>query len=95
LPHVKLVHLRDATLEHLQVPAGTGLVDFGWLVDRLHAINYDGQFAIKYVDCVPTIVVGEDTGDVSENVIRMRDVFVAAERAQGIVRAATPAASPL
>jgi len=92
LPLVKLVHLRDATLEHLQVPAGTGLVDFRWLVDRLHALKYDGQFAIKYVDRVPTTVVSEGSGDGPENVIRMRDVFVAAERAQGIIRAPAPPA---
>lgn len=89
LPLVKLVHLRDATLQHLQVPAGTGLVDFRWLAGRLHAQKYSGRFAIKYVDRVPTTIVrdGEGSTDVSTNVLRMRDVFVAAEKAQGIVRA--------
>ncbi|MGI8424562.1 MAG: sugar phosphate isomerase/epimerase family protein [Chloroflexota bacterium] len=88
LPLVHLVHLRDATLEQLQVPAGTGLVDFGALVTRLHQLGYAGKFAIKYVDCVPTDVASEGSADVSDNVRRMRDVFVAAEKAQGIVRGA-------
>jgi sugar phosphate isomerase/epimerase len=93
LPFVRLVHLRDATVKHLQVPAGTGSVDFGWLVERLHALDYEGKFAIKYVDRVPTTVLTEGTTDIAENVIRMRDVFVGAERAKGIVRGASPAAA--
>jgi sugar phosphate isomerase/epimerase len=88
LPLVKLVHLRDATLEHLQVPAGTGQVDFPWLVSALHGLGYAGKFAIKYVDRVPTKVLTEGTADIAENTTRMRDVFVAAERGQGIVRSA-------
>ena len=94
LPLVRLVHLRDATLEHLQVPAGAGLVDFRALVTRLHQLGYEGKFAIKYVDRVPAVIPavlpagfsGEASTDVSANVLRMRDLFVAAERAQGIVR---------
>ena len=62
------------------------MVDFRWLSGQLHAIKFDGQFAIKYVDRVPTVVISEGSSDVSKNVIRMRDVFVAAERAEGIVR---------
>ncbi|HEU5315075.1 MAG TPA: sugar phosphate isomerase/epimerase [Chloroflexota bacterium] len=85
-PLVKLVHLRDATLEHPQVPAGTGQVDFARIVGRLHQLKYSGKFVIAYSDHVPTTVLGEGSTDVSENVTRMRDVFVAAERGQGIVR---------
>jgi hypothetical protein len=56
----------------------------------LHEIGYDGKFAIEYIDSIP-IVAGEgEPADVPANVIRMRDVFVAAEKAAGIVR--TPAA---
>ena len=86
LPLARLVHLRDATREHLQVPAGTGAIDFAALVDRLHKLGYPGKFAITYPDTVPTTVLTEGSTETSENVIRMRDVFVAAERAQGIVR---------
>ncbi|HET7769076.1 MAG TPA: sugar phosphate isomerase/epimerase [Chloroflexota bacterium] len=95
LPHVRLVHLRDATRDHLQVPAGAGEVDFRGLVTRLHQLRYEGKFAIKYVDRVPTVIpaalpasfAGEPSTEVSANVLRMRDLFVAAEKAQGIVRA--------
>lgn len=87
LPYVKLVHLRDGTVDHLQVPAGTGSVDFGRLAAALHRLEYGGKFVIKYVDRVPTTVLTEGSADVRENTLRMRDVFVAAEKAQGIVRA--------
>ena len=79
LPHVRLVHLRDATREAIQVPAGTGEVDFRALVTRLHQQRYEGKFAITYEDGVPGT-------DVPANVLQMRDLFVAAEKAQGIVR---------
>jgi sugar phosphate isomerase/epimerase len=88
LPLTKLVRLRDATLEHLQVPAGTGIVDFGWLVGELHRIGYDGQFDIHYASRTPTVVLTEGSTDIADNVIRMRNLFVSTERAQGIVRAA-------
>jgi sugar phosphate isomerase/epimerase len=86
LPLTRLVHLRDATPEHLQVPPGTGVIDFGALVAGLHKLGYAGKFAITYPDTVPTTVLTDGSADTSENVIRMRDVFVAAERAHGIVR---------
>ncbi len=87
LPLTRLVHLRDATREHLQVPAGTGSIDFGMLVSRLHKLGYAGKFAITYPDTVPTTILTDGSAETSENVIRMRDVFVTAERAEGIVRA--------
>jgi sugar phosphate isomerase/epimerase len=95
LPLTRLVHLRDATKDALQVPAGTGVVDFRALVTRLHQLRYGGKFAITYDDRVPTSIpaplpagfAGEPSADVSANVLRMRDTFVAAEKAQGIVRA--------
>ena len=94
LPLARLVHLRDATRDHLQVPAGAGEVDFRALVARLHELRYEGKFAITYEDRVPTVVpaalpagfVGEASPEISANVLRMRDVFVAAEKSQGIVR---------
>jgi sugar phosphate isomerase/epimerase len=90
LPLSKLVRLRDATRQHLQVPAGTGEVDFGWLVSELHRIGYDGQFDIHYASKTPTVVLTEGSPDTADNVIRMRNLFVSTERAQGIVRTAPP-----
>jgi sugar phosphate isomerase/epimerase len=69
------------------VPAGSGAIDFGALVARLHKLGYAGKFVITYPDTEPTTVISDGSAETSENVIRMRDVFVAAERAQGIVRA--------
>jgi sugar phosphate isomerase/epimerase len=89
LPYVRHVHLRDAgsDWDHIQVPAGTGKVPFGEIVTRLDALGYAGKFAIEYIDSIP-IAAGEgEPRDIPANVLRMRDVFVAAERAAGIVRA--------
>ena len=94
LPLVRLVYLRDATRAHLQVPAGSGEVDVRGLVTRLHQLRYEGKFAITYEDRVETAIPaqlpagfeGEPSTDVSANVLRMRDLFVGSERAQGIVR---------
>jgi hypothetical protein len=73
------------------VPADAGLVDFRAIVSRLHELDYEGKFAIKYEAAVPTVMpagsAGEPPVDVSANVLRMRDLFVASEKAQGIVRA--------
>jgi sugar phosphate isomerase/epimerase len=90
LPLVKHVYLRDATVDHPQVPAGSGSVDFGGIVSRLHAAGYEGKFAIVYDDRVPTLAAPGGSVDTEANVIRMRDVFVAAERAAGIVRSGPP-----
>jgi sugar phosphate isomerase/epimerase len=93
LPFVRHVHLRDARSDwaHVQVLAGSGLVDFNTIVRRLHELGYEGKFAIEYIDSLP-IVAGEgEPRDVPANVLRMRDTFLAAERAAGIVR--TPAAA--
>jgi sugar phosphate isomerase/epimerase len=93
LPFVRHVHLRDAGADwaHIQVPAGSGRVDFGDIVRRLHALDYGGKFAIEYIDTIPVAAGEGEPADIPANVIRMRDVFVAAEKAAGIVR--TPAAA--
>jgi sugar phosphate isomerase/epimerase len=89
IPFVRHVHLRDAGPDpaQIQVPAGTGLVDFGWIVRQLHAAGYSGKFAIEYMDSIPIVARSGEPTDVPSNVIRMRDLFVAEERAAGIVRA--------
>lgn len=96
LPYVRHVHLRDAgsDWDRIQVPAGTGLVDFDRLVGRLHDLGYGGKFAIEYIDSFPVATVpgaaagvdSEAAGDIPSNITRMRDVFLAAERGAGISR---------
>jgi sugar phosphate isomerase/epimerase len=88
-PFVRHVHLRDAGEDpaHLQMPAGSGRVDFGALVRGLDAAGYAGKFAIEYIDTVPTVAGPGEPVDTPDNVLRMRDRFVAEERAAGIVRA--------
>lgn len=95
-PYVRHVHLRDAggDWEHVQVPAGEGLVPFGEIVGSLHALGYDGKFAIEYIDSMALVTgprgSGGDPGDIPANIIAMRNIFLAAERGAGIVR--TPSA---
>jgi sugar phosphate isomerase/epimerase len=88
-PYVRHVHLRDAGAdrEHIQVPAGTGRVDFGALVRALDSVGYAGKFAIEYIDTLPLPAGPGVPADVPGNITRMRDVFVGEERAAGIVRA--------
>ena len=95
LPYVRHVHLRDAGLdwEHMQVPAGMGQVDFGWIVSALHAEGYVGKFAIEYIDAMPVVAPAGEPADIPANILRMRDVFVTKERAAGIVRT-PPAPTP-
>jgi sugar phosphate isomerase/epimerase len=91
-PYVRHVHLRDAgrRWEEIQVAAGSGEVDFDALVRGLHGAGYEGKFAIEYIDSIPIVAPAGAPGgeplDVPANVLRMRDIFVAAERGAGIVR---------
>jgi len=88
LPFVKHVHLRDAGTDgdHMQVPAGSGKVDFRWIVTSLHRLDYEGKFAIEYIDTLPLMAGEAESSDIPANVLRMRDLFVAAERNAGIKR---------
>lgn len=43
------VHLRDAAPGKMQVPTGTGTVDFGWILESLAARNYEGHYSIEYL----------------------------------------------
>ena len=56
-PYVRHVHLRDAGErgEEIQVPAGSGEVDFDALVRGLHGAGYEGKFAIEYIDSIPIV----------------------------------------
>jgi sugar phosphate isomerase/epimerase len=88
-PHVRHVHLRDAgdDWDHIQMPAGSGRVDFGAIVRGLDAAGYSGKFAIEYIDSIPIVAAPGEPADVPANILRMRDRFVAEERQAGIVRA--------
>ena len=88
-PYVRHVHLRDAgdDRDQIQVPAGSGRVDFGAIVRGLDAAGYSGKFAIEYIDSIPIVAAAGEPADVPANILRMRDRFVAEERQAGIVRA--------
>ena len=64
-------------------------MDFDALVRGLHDAGYEGKFAIEYIDSIPIVAPAGAPGgpaDVPANMLRMRDLFVAAERGAGIVR---------
>jgi sugar phosphate isomerase/epimerase len=44
------VHLRDAASGQVQLPMGSGSVDFGWILDQLRSRGYDGYVAVEYLD---------------------------------------------
>ena len=44
------VQLRDAQSGRVQVPYGTGTVDFDWILEKLKARDYRGHIAIEYLD---------------------------------------------
>jgi sugar phosphate isomerase/epimerase len=87
-PYVRHVHLRDAGPDwaHIQVPAGSGRVDFGLIVSGLNAAGYGGKFAIEYLDTLPIPAGPGEPTDVPGNILRLRDLFLAREREAGIVR---------
>jgi sugar phosphate isomerase/epimerase len=43
------VHLRDAAPSQMQVPFGTGAVDFDWVLGTLRERGYGGHFSIEYL----------------------------------------------
>lgn len=44
------VHLRDAAQGKIQVPFGTGEVDFDWVFGALKERGYSGHFSIEYLE---------------------------------------------
>ena len=44
------VHLRDAVPGQVQVPMGSGTVDFDWILKTLRSRSYDGFVAVEYID---------------------------------------------
>jgi sugar phosphate isomerase/epimerase len=50
MEHAAHVHLRDADRDQMQVPFGTGAVDFDWLLGTLKDRGYAGHFSIEYLE---------------------------------------------
>ena len=91
-PYVRHVHLRDAGTRERSFRSRPGAVRWTStpLCAGLHGAGYEGKFAIEYIDSIPIVAPGGRARrralDVSANVLRMRDIFVAAERGAGIVQ---------
>jgi sugar phosphate isomerase/epimerase len=58
------VHLRDAGPGKMQMPMGTGTVDFKWILDTLAAIDYHGHYSIEYLP---------NLEDVDDSITALRD----------------------
>ncbi len=50
MEHAAHVHLRDADRDKMQVPFGTGAVDFDWLLGTLKDRGYNGHLSIEYLE---------------------------------------------
>ncbi len=59
------VHFRDAAPDQMQVPFGTGTVDFTWLLQALVDREYAGHASIEYLPGLP--------GDLAQSIRRTRD----------------------
>lgn len=70
-PFVRHVHTRDSGRDWaaIQVPHGTGLVNFDRLIRKLAAVSYAGAVAVEYINSIGNL-------NVEEACIRMRDTLV-------------------
>lgn len=50
MAHARHVHLRDAAKDRMQVPMGSGEVDFDWLLGTLKERGYQGHVSIEYLE---------------------------------------------
>lgn len=50
MDHAHHIHLRDAARDKMQVPMGTGEVDFAWLLGTLKDRGYQGHISIEYLE---------------------------------------------
>ena len=77
-PVVRHVHLRDAGAEwdHIQLPPGSGSVDFAAIARVLDQQRYAGYFAVEYIDSIPIRADAGQPADVPTNASRMRDLFL-------------------
>ncbi|HET7768047.1 MAG TPA: sugar phosphate isomerase/epimerase [Chloroflexota bacterium] len=78
-PFVRHVHLRDAGADwdHIQLPPGSGSVDFAAIARALAQHSYAGHFAVEYIDSIPIRAGAGQPADVPTNAARMRDLFLA------------------
>lgn len=67
MDYARHVHLRDADRDKMQVPFGTGAVDFEWLLNMLKDRGYDGHFSIEYL--------GSSDFDVLDSAKRLYEVI--------------------
>lgn len=80
-PFVHHVHLRDAgsDWDHIQLPPGSGSVDFPHIARTLSRQQYPGYFAVEYIDSIPIRTTPSQPGqpdDVPTNAAAMRDLFL-------------------
>ena len=77
-PYVRHVHLRDAGADwdHIQLPPGTGSVDFSGISRDLRHHAYTGHFAVEYIDSIAIRAAAGQPDDVPTNAAAMRDLFV-------------------
>jgi sugar phosphate isomerase/epimerase len=52
-------HLRDAKSGVIHAPLGTGTVDFEWVLEELHALDYRGNVSIEYLTGFKGDLTGE------------------------------------
>jgi len=67
MDHARHVHLRDADVNHMQVPFGEGAVDFDWVLGALEDRGYQGHVAIEYLE--------SDQFDALDSTLRLRDLI--------------------
>lgn len=67
MQHARHVHLRDADRDQMQVPFGSGAVDFDWVLGALKDQGYDGHFSIEYLET--------DAFDVMESAVRLYETI--------------------
>jgi len=63
LPYVTHVHLRDAGKkgwEEVQVPMGSGVVEFAAIVQALKEIGYEGALSCEYIDTVGNLDIAAE-----------------------------------
>ena len=60
------VHMRDADMDKMQVPFGTGRVEFNLILGYLKRSGYEGDFAVEFMQ-------ETDGHDYDEDALKMRD----------------------
>jgi sugar phosphate isomerase/epimerase len=74
LAHTAHVHLRNARVGHFQETMAKGLLDIGWIVDRILDAGYEGAVSIEYIEDCGAI---EEGYEVRDEVLALREILVA------------------